>query len=731
MKKEAGTRDAKKRLFILGGLLFFWALVVCFRLVQLQVFKYGEYVAKAARQQQRTINVDPPRGVIYDRNGRELAMSVMVDSIFAVPSEVPDQVSTAHLLGKILGVDSDDILNHLKASRSFAWVARKVDQGKSDRVRALNLRGIYFQKEAKRYYPKRELAAQVLGYVGLDDSGLAGAELQYDDDLKGIAGRMMITMDARRRWFGRVEKQPEPGANVVLTIDENIQYIAEKELDQAMAETRAVAGTVVVQNPRTGEILALANRPTFNPNLTKEITPALLKDHAVSDVYEPGSVFKTVTYSSALEEHLTNPDEVISCDPGFIVVGGIRIRDAHHVGVVPVSKAYAESSDVGAVKMGLRLGPDKFYKHIKEFGFGAQTGIELPGETRGLIKPPARWSGSSIGSMSIGQEVGVTPLQVISMVSSIANDGIYTAPRIVADVTPPTQGYRQIVFHPKDQRRVVSSMTAAQMRSMMQQVVLEGTARRAILNGYTAAGKTGTAQKVDPKTHLYSKTDYVGSFVGFAPVNNPALTIAVILDSAKGLHQGGQVSAPVFNRIMQQSLEYMNVPHDTEIRSDPKRQMLLAKVKDSDLEEGGALDREGPGPDFSEGDVAPATKNSPVVAKSMPQAQPVGLGAKIMPTALAAAPVTSGGMLPAPVPDAPMATSTASTNPAGGPMSVDVGSGLVVPSFLGQSVRGVIEAAQRDGFEVSVIGSGVARAQTPAPGSRIAPGERVTVRFAR
>jgi cell division protein FtsI (penicillin-binding protein 3) len=727
LAKLAVTTDGKKRLYILGGLLFFWGLLVCLRLVQLQVFKYGEYVQKAARQQQRTITVDPPRGVIYDRGGHELAMSVSVDSIFAVPSEIPDQPSTARLLAKILGADSYDILNHLKASKSFAWVARKVDQDKSKRVHDLNLRGIYFQKESKRYYPKRELAAQVLGYVGMDGSGLAGTELQFDDDLKGNPGRMIITMDARRRWFGRIEKQPDQGANVVLTIDQNIQYIAEKELDQAIQETHAVAGTVVVQNPHTGEILALANRPTFNPNLAKEITSAMLKNHAVSDVYEPGSVFKTVTYSSALEEHLTKPDEIVSCDPGFIVVGGIRIHDSHHVGVVPVAKAYAESSDVAAVKMGLRLGPDKFYKHIKEYGFGQQTGIELPGETRGLIKPPSHWSGSSIGSMSIGQEVGVTPLQVISMVSSIANDGIYTPPRIVADVTQPTQGYRQIVFHPKDQRRVISSMTAAEMRSMMQQVVLEGTARRAILNGYTAAGKTGTAQKVDPKTHLYSKTDYVGSFVGFAPVNAPALTVAVILDSAKGLHQGGQVSAPVFNRIMQQALEYMNVPHDAEIKGDPKRQMLLAKVKDSDLEEGGALDREGPGPDFSEAEAPAKPASAPVVAKG---AAPASGGAHIIPTALAATPVTSGGALPEP--DTSSTTAPVAPSPSGGaPMTVEVGGGMVVPSFLGKSVRGVIEAAQHQGLEVNVVGSGLARGQSPEPGARIAPGERITVRFAR
>jgi cell division protein FtsI (penicillin-binding protein 3) len=725
LKREAVPANAKKRLLFLGGALFLWSLVICLRLINLQIFQYGEYVKKASRQQQRTIAVDPPRGVIFDRNGHELAMSVNVDSIFAVPKEIPDQASTAHLLGKILGVDSDDILNHLKASKSFAWVARKVDEDKSNRVRALNLRGIYFQKEAKRFYPKRELAAQVLGYVGLDDNGLAGAELQFDNDLKGIPGRMMITMDARRNWFGRVEKQPEPGANVVLTIDQNIQYIAEKELDKAMEDTHAVAGTVVVQNPKTGEILALANRPTFNPNLTKEITPALLKDHAVSDVYEPGSVFKTVTYSSALEEHLTTPDDIVSCDPGFIVVGGIRIRDAHHVGVVPVSKAYAESSDVAAVKMGLKLGPDKFFKHIREFGFGQQTGIELPGETRGLIKPPSRWSGSSIGSMSIGQEVGVTPLQVISMVSSIANDGIYTSPRIVADVTQPTQGYRQIVFHPKDQRRVISSLTAAQMRSMMQQVVLEGTARRAILNGYTAAGKTGTAQKVDPKTHLYSKTDYVGSFVGFAPVNAPALTVAVILDSAKGLHQGGQVSAPVFNRIMQQSLEYLNVPHDTEIRTDPKRQIMLANLKDSDLEEGGALDREGPGLDLNDADTS-KQDSAPVVARN---AIPASAGPHIIPTALAAAPQAASP--PPPETSAALAATPGVPANAGGPMTVDVGSGFVVPALVGKSVRGVIEVAQHDGFEVSVIGTGVARAQSPAAGSRLTPGERVTVRFSR
>src|SRR6185369_15462703 len=452
-------------------------------------------------------------------------------------------------------------------------------------IRAMNLKGIYFQQEPKRFYPKRELSAQVLGYVGLDDEGLAGIERNFDDQLRGTPGKMIVSLDARRKSLGSIEKQPSPGENVVLTIDEKIQYIVETELDQAMADTGAIAATVVVQNPKTGEILALANRPTFNPNRSKEITPAAMKDRAVSDIYEPGSVFKTVTFSSVLEDQLAKSDEIVDCNPGYIYVGGIRIRDSHHVGIVPLSKAYAESSDVAAVKMGLRLGPDRFYKYIRDYGFGQQTGIELPGETRGLVKPPARWSAASIGSMSIGQEVGVTPLQIVSMVSAIANDGIYTSPRIVAGVTNPHNGYQQIVFHPANPHRVISTMTAAQMRHFMELVVLDGTARRAILDGYTSAGKTGTAQKVDPRTHTYSHTDYVGSFVGFAPVNNPALTVAVILDSAKGLHQGGQVSAPVFKRVAEQVLAYMHIPHDVEPKVDFRRQLLLAQAKETDIDE--------------------------------------------------------------------------------------------------------------------------------------------------
>ncbi len=721
MANASSSNTAKIRLLIFGGLMLVWSFLIGARLISRQVFRYGDFVKQATRQQQRTVDVSPRRGVIYDRNGQELAMSVPVDSVSAVPSEIPDQETTASILARVLHADPEDLLAKIKSGHNFAWIARKVDQQTSDRIRAMNLRGIYFQKESKRYYPKRELAAQVLGFVGTDDEGLAGIERQLDSQLRGQNGTMIISQDARRRWFGRVEKQPDPGTNVVLTVDEKIQYIVEKELDRAMEETRAVAGTVVVQNPRTGEILALANRPTFNPNLSREITPAVLKNHAVSDVYEPGSVFKTVTYSSALEESLVHTDEPVDCSQGFIEVGGIRIRDSHHIGVVPFDKAYAESSDVAAVKLGLRLGQDRFYKHIRDYGFGQQTGIELPGETRGLVKPPARWSAASIGSMSIGQEVGVTPLQIVSMVSAIANDGIYSSPRIVAGVTNPQNGYQQIVYHPANQHRVISTMTAAQMRHMMEMVVLDGTARRAILDGYTSAGKTGTAQKVDPRTHTYSHTDYIGSFVGFAPVNNPALTVAVILDSAKGLHQGGQVSAPVFKRIAEQVLAYMHVPHDVEPKVDFRRQLLLAQAKDRDIDESlpHALDARLDLPEESEpaqpipaAAVTYSPKHRGVVDTAFKSAKP----------APAAEQVQTGPL--------PQPQQKTIPHPSG-TVVLDVASGQVVPDFIGRSLRSSVQLAQQSGLELQVVGSGVAREQSPAPGTRVASGSKIAVRFTR
>src|SRR5208337_1865540 len=574
------------RLYLLGGMLLFWCVAICGRLVYLQIFRYGSFVKQAEHQQQREIPLSPKRGVIYDRAGHELAMSVLVDSAFAVPTEVKDLPTAVSLITRITGEDHNVVLADCRNHKTFCWVARKADDETIERIKSLNLQGIHFQKEPKRFYPARDLAAQVVGTVGMEDSGQSGIEHEFDDELRGRAGKMFISVDARRQWFSDVEKQPEPGENLVLTIDKNIQYIAEKELDQAIHDTQAIAGTVIVENPHTGEILALANRPTFNPNLRKEITPNALTNRAVSYAYEPGSTFKLVTISAALEEKLTNPNEIFDCQMGSIVYNGMRIRDSKPHGLLPVWGVLAESSDVGSIKIALRLGEDRFYKYIRAFGFGQQTGIELPGETRGMTKPVSRWSKVSIAAISMGQEIGISAIQLAGLISTFANDGVWVAPRIFLGPVEAQGSPQTVAFHPGSSRRVISSFTAAEMRSMMQKVVLEGTGRKAILEGYSSAGKTGTGQKVDPATGAYSKTKYIASFAGFAPLNNPQIVVTVILDSAVGLHQGGQVSAPVFHRIAQQVLEYMHVPHDLPLA--PQHQLLLAqaKTKENDLEEG-------------------------------------------------------------------------------------------------------------------------------------------------
>jgi cell division protein FtsI (penicillin-binding protein 3) len=714
------------RLYLLGGVLLFWCVIICLRLVYLQIFCYGDFQQRAEHQQQRSVNVSAKRGIIYDRQGNELAMSIMVDSAFAVPTEVPDLVNAVSLITRITGEDARLVLADCRAHRTFCWVARKADAETIERMRALNLQGIHFQKESKRFYPKRDLAAQVLGYVGTDDGGLSGIEREYNEQLKGQPGRMQISVDARKKWFGRIEKEPDAGDNLVLTIDEKIQYIAERELEQAIKDTQAIAGTVIVENPHTGEILALANRPNFNPNVKKEIRNEALKNRAVSDIYEPGSTFKLVTISAALEEKLTRPEEMFDCQMGSIVVNGMRIRDSKPHGLLSVADVLAESSDVGAIKIALRLGEDRFYKYIRAFGFGQQTGIELPGETRGMTKPVNRWSKVSIGAISMGQEIGVSALQLAAMVSIFANDGVWEAPRIVASTIQPQSLPQPVVFHPEHERRVISSLTAAQMRQMMRGVVLHGTGRKAVLEGYSSAGKTGTAQKVDPSTGIYSRTKYVGSFAGFAPINNPAVTVAVILDSAVGLHQGGQVAAPVFQRITQQVLEYLHVPHDIALPSNRQTWLAQNRVKDSDLDES-SPDHLGSALEFAEVGATGAAE-TPVSQATV--AKPSAAQGPVVAAALREKDTKVSANVQALAPTSPI--SEVAKPAPNGTVVLDVEQGgIEVPSFIGKSVRGAIEAAQDSGLELNPVGSGIAREQSPAPGTHVIAGSKVVVKFGR
>ena len=548
----------RRNFHIVSAALFVWAVLVIARLIYLQVFQFNFLTHQARRQQERTIEVAPVRGVIYDRNFHPLAMSVEVDSIFAVPGEISNPDTAAKVLSPVLHMGVEDLMGKLQGRRFFSWVKRKVSGQEAAQVRQLNLHGIYFQKENKRFYPNRELAAHVLGYVDLDDHGLGGVELGYEKTIRGRPGQLLIETDARQNWLGRAGRPPEPGQNLVLTLDENIQYVAERELAAAMSEYRALTATVIVQDPRTGEILAMANQPTFNPNTYADAKPDVFRNTAVGASYEPGSTFKIVTVAAALEEKLTTPLEPIDCQMGSILVAGHVIHDHKKYGILSTSEIIQNSSDVGAIKLALRVGNGTMYRYLRSFGFGAPTGIELPGEARGLTKPPERWSKISIGAIAMGQEVGVTPLQLVTAASVVVNGGWWVRPHIVREGFRGARGGAP--NETGEGRRVISEETAAALRKMMTMVVTNGTAKTAQLNGYTSAGKTGTAQKIDPSTGRYSKSNYVASFVGFAPAEAPLFTILVVVDSPHGKIYGGDVAAPVFKRISEQILAYRNMP---------------------------------------------------------------------------------------------------------------------------------------------------------------------------
>jgi cell division protein FtsI (penicillin-binding protein 3) len=736
------------RFWLISLFFLLWACAIAGRLFVLQIVHHQEYMDRAQKQQQRTFEVAPRRGVLYDRNLHELAMTVQADSIYADPSEIGDKKQAARVLAAIVHGDPDDaqtseeqIANRLNTGHSFAWIARRVNPERAAKVKALGLKGIYFQKEFQRFYPDNEIAAQVLGYVGVDDTGLGGLEQKFEPQLHGVSGRMYTAMDARRRVLGSTERDPQPGQNLVLTIDSDIQFLAERALDHAMEKTHADNGTVVVQDVHTGQILALAIRPTFNPNQFRHTTPALLRDHAVSDVYEPGSTFKLVTYSAAIDQGVTKPDDLIDCQGGQITLNGRVIHDnqGEHYGVIPVHQALEVSSDVAAVKLALKMGPNNFYKYLRDFGFGIRPGVELPGETRGLLRPVGKWGSTSIGSIAIGQEVGVTPLQLVSMVSTIANGGIYLPPHVlmanaqgavqksapsqvaVAEQAPlqpsPFRPGSELANPlPQGAHRVISELSAAEMRKMMEGVVLYGTGKAAQLNGYSSGGKTGTAQKVDPRTHLYSKTMHVASFAGIAPVNNPVISVAIVIDTprAGGSYYGAAVSAPVFAEVAQQVLEYLGVPHDVDIRA-PKSPAKPAKPAHEDDQDNA--------PDinalFAALNDLPADDplRDPVPQPAEPQTPADGSPATTQAIATTAAlqpPANSTQ-----VPLAPVSQVVVNTDQ------------LKVPTLIGMPVRKVIEAAALAGLEVQVMGSGTVREQAPAAGSMVGPGTRIVVRCSR
>jgi cell division protein FtsI (penicillin-binding protein 3) len=552
----------KRRIRVAAVCLGLWALAIETRLVYLQIIARTDLAERAERQQKHTVKAPGKRGDILDRRGRILATSADADTIYAVPSEIGDAASTVAKLCQTLGDCSDRerqvLLERFNKRNSFAYVRRQISPEEAQAVAALGLEGIGFVKETKRFYPNKELAAHLVGYVGVDNTGLNGVEFAYDRQIRGKDGSVLVNTDAKHHAFNSVERPPTSGSSIELTLDEYLQHITERELHAGVVENRAAGGSAVVLDPKTGEILAMANEPTFNPNAFQESAEADRRNRAVQDLYEPGSTFKLVTASAAIEEHVMPIDSLIDTSPGYIEIAGRFVHDTTNHGVLSFGDVIADSSNVGAIKIGLRVGSERLSEYVRRYGFGRPVSRDFPGESPGIVWDPAKWNEGVLAHVAIGYQVGVTPLQMVAAVASIANGGEYIEPRIVRAAY---RDNRRYVVPPKIVRRTVSADTAATLTTIMEGVVeLEhGTGKPARMPGYTVAGKTGTAAKL--VNNRYSNSEYNASFVGFLPSRQPALAIIVVLDSPHGPNHyfGGPVSAPVFKRIAESAMRYLGI----------------------------------------------------------------------------------------------------------------------------------------------------------------------------
>jgi len=681
-KTKSRPDVSQSRALFVAAFIGFWMLVVCARLVYLQFSQYDNLANRARQQQQNSIDTAPLRGELLDRQGRQLARSVQTVSLFLDPGglNVGELDCTAQQLSQSLGMKYKDLFAEFReaqdAKRRFVWIARRLDADQANKVTEFNLPGLQSVLEPKRYYPNGSLAAHVLGYVGLDGDGLGGLERSYNEKISGEPGRLFVEKDATGKPYESYEIASKPGNSVVLTIDQAIQYEAEQALSEAVKNSHAKSGSVIVLDPRNGEILALANAPTFDPNQVAASSAEARSNWALQNIYEPGSTFKIVAFSAALEKKLARVDEQIDCQMGAITVAGRVVHDHKPFGVLTLPEALAKSSNVAAIKLGLRVGDEGMYDFITRFGFGSKTGIELPGETGGLVRNVKRWQPSSIGSIAMGQEVGVTPVQMVAAFGALANDGLRIAPHIIREVRNEAGA---VVYQPQpEQRRVISAGTAIALRGMLEGVTLHGTAKKAQLDGYSAAGKTGTAQKIDPKTRAYSHTKFVGSFVGFAPVSNPQVVIIVVIDEPAGAYHGGDVAAPVFREVAEQILPLLGVMPDIELKSEPG---LIAQV-DQDSERTEKAREE--------------------------QARAEEERKATMPTV-----DSNGGR--------------------GGEVvyAVATRKAIVMPDLRGRSVRDVARTCAQLGLQLEARGEGKVFKQSPAAGSEVNTGQTIYVDFGR
>ncbi len=667
----------KRRLKWLAWIVVFWGAVIFYRLISLQVFHHQEYVRMARARQERAREIPAPRGAILDRNGQVLAMSTPVISVYINPMKVPDLGVAAQILAAELHLDRAALYGEMRQAfenhRGYLIVKRKVEWEEAQHLRNLDLDWINMQRESQRHYPNGALAAHLIGGVDFEERGNAGIEKALDEDLRGQAGQLRLLTDVKRRGIdSHLASEARPGKTVTLTIDERVQFVAERELAAQVQAKNAVSGSLVVMNPHTGDIIALASYPTYDPNVPPEpATPVSNRqNHAVGVPFEPGSVFKVITLSAALETTSLRPQSPIDCHGGVLKLPGRVIHDSHlGYGVMPMETVLAKSSNIGAIQVGLRVGQQNMYDYVRRFGFGQKTGIQLPGESGGKLRKLKGWGTTSLASIAMGQEVSVTTVQLAQAGSVVANGGLLVRPRLVlkkGDETVP----------PAPPVRAIKPDTAITMRQMMEGVVLHGTGTGARLAGYSVGGKTGSAQIYDYASRHYTHT-YNGSFMGFAPVTNPSIVIVVTLNGTHGTAGfGGAAAAPVFKAVAAEALRVLEVPKDVPDES-PLPTLVAADVSDlsdANLSAQNILEDGDEDAVPAQAFVGPRPDNKPAPPKA------------VLPT---------------------------------------------VPNFVGKTMRVVLAEAAAKGVAVAPNGSGIARAQKPPAGAVLHEGERISVQFSR
>ena len=695
---------ARIRAVVVGALV--WGLLVVSRLVDLQVLQADHLSEKAVRQHQATVDIPARRGVILDRHGRELALSIPAESIGVFSDKVEDPEALAATLSEALNLPPSVLYQRMRRG-GFQWLKRLVTLVEEERARTLNLEILHFETESKRFYPHGTVGAHVLGTVGIDHQGQAGLEQRFDAELQGDHGQGLLQYDARQRRYGRQVIAPAvAGSDLVLNLDLDLQSLADMELANAVEETRSRAGTIVLMKPDSGEVVAMSNWPRFDPNNLSRSEQDLenLRNFAVSHMVEPGSTFKVLTAAAALEEGLVTTADVVDCELGGIWIGSRRIRDHNPFGLLTMPEVLMKSSNVGIIKIGSRLGEQQLHSYIRRFGFGKVTDVGLPGEVAGLVRPPDQWSGSSFASLSMGQEIGVTAVQMARLFAVIANGGTLVNPRIARGLRP--NGGSEIEFVTKAGVRVLSADTAVTMQAILEQVVESGTGRFAQIQGYRVAGKTGTAQMINPVSRSYAGGPYLASFGGFAPVNDPVLVGVVMLFDPRGeFYYGGRIAAPLFSSVMRQALRQLDLPPSQGFPQYPP-------ASPADLPDGMLAD-------FVEGasarpvgrQILTAAADGP--ASTLPRRETA-----------AAAPPQGGGpgrsrARRRPAPQAP-------ERPAD---TVPETRSVVVPDLLGLTMREAFSLATSLGIKVQPSGSGVAYKQSPEPDESLAHGQVLQLHF--